>query len=222
MKKRLVCLVFALSMIVCATSASFVGSRTTGFVDRIEDNDVAIVEIVLPDGSFYYVDVVSELLTEPLEEGEVIGFYRIGKAYWYANKTRDRGDDFQILNIGPDGTYASWPMVIDYSPWYDDREIVYVDRLDDEGTAVLEIIADDGYVYMVKASCAMFPEPLKAGDKLEVFKYDGSYWFTCGTVAIDDDVEVLGKGENGMYTSWPGAINWSPASWFEDFLATRH
>lgn len=115
MKKRLVCLVFALSMMVCTTSASFIGSRTTGFVEQIEDNDVAIVEIVLPDGSFYYVDVVSELLSEPLEEGEVIGFYRIGKAYWYSNKTRDRGDDFQILNIGPDGTYMSWPMVIDYS-----------------------------------------------------------------------------------------------------------
>lgn len=184
MKKRLVCSVFALSMMVYATNASL-------------------------------------LLSEPLEEGEVIGFYRIGKAYWYGNKTRDRGDDFQILNIGPDGTYASWPMVIDHSHWFDDHGIAYVDKVNGND-AVLEIIADDGYVYMVGVSCDLFPEPLTAGDKLEVFKYDGSYWFTCGTVAIDDDIELLGIGEDGMYTSWPGAITWAPASWFEDFLATRH
>ena len=123
MKKRLVCLGFALLMLAGCASASAAGfSKVWGFVDRIEDNDVAVVEIVLPDGSFYYVDVTADLLSSPLEEGEVIGFYRVGKAYWYANKTRDRGDDFQILNIGPDGTYSSWHMVIDHCPWYDDRD----------------------------------------------------------------------------------------------------
>lgn len=102
MVSKVLCMAMAVASVISASPGVL---HTPAVVDRVEDEGIAVIEVCV-DERTYFVDVYQSLLLNPLVDDQEINLTRYGTSYWL--------EGIEVLNLGPDGTYQSWPTVVDY------------------------------------------------------------------------------------------------------------
>lgn len=98
--------VFCMTVLLASIITSGPGDAyVPAVVDRVEDDGIAVVEVCV-DESTYLVDVYQSLLITPLVEDQEIKLVLRGTSYWYGG--------VEVFGLGDDGTYQTWPTVVDY------------------------------------------------------------------------------------------------------------